>query len=95
MVLAVQKAILSGASGERAGVRCPLGLSDRIPEYGFWVQILQGWSAPFAGVVCRMCRGHLHAQFAHSQQSAINIQQQVGAQQVGFERVAPYKVSRH
>ena len=37
------------ASG-RACVRCTLWLSDRIPEYGFWVQILQGWSAPFAGV---------------------------------------------
>ena len=45
--------------------------------------------------MCRGRTGHLHAQFAHFQQSAINIQKRVGAQQVGFERVAPYKVSRH
>ena len=45
--------------------------------------------------MCRGRTGHLHAQFAHSQLSAINIQQQVGAQKVIFERVAPYKVSRY
>ena len=45
--------------------------------------------------MCRGRTGHLHAQFAHFQQSAMNIQQQMGAQQMDFERVAPYKVSRH
>ena len=45
-----KKAIWPCPSSGRAGVRCTLWLSDRIPEYGFWVQILQGWSAPFAGV---------------------------------------------